>query len=340
TPSTIFRTLTQTDLDVASVKTKTLTPTFGNARDTAFIRGFPNVSSKKDPFYPGGLVLGIARADSPKVYGWIRFTLKGKTVQDFMTQTGTARGFDVIGTKTFVKELKNPKDTKYNNKLAGGLAALRMNMALSSYHITQEGFRDLVFNHPSYPSHVFNGKSMYEIGKYVDTMLTYYKLFYTSTPTALYDSAAKWLDSINASFSGALGFVTQSPIRLSGVKPLSDVAFLQQPTAKTTFSLDEYQTFQTPQQFELMQNYPNPFNPSTVISYQLSVNSLVTLKVYDMLGREVATFFDNQTMDADEYEITFDGSSLSTGLYLYKLTTTNIEDGTTLTETKRMVLLK
>ncbi|MBI5215648.1 MAG: SBBP repeat-containing protein [Ignavibacteriae bacterium] len=340
TPSTMFRTLTQSDLEVASVKTKTSTPTFGNARDTAFIRGFPNVSSKKDPFYPGGLLLGIARNDSPKAYGWIRFTLKGKTVQDFMTQTGTARGFDVLGTKIFVKELKNPKDSKYNNKLAGGLAALRMNMALSSHHITQEGFRDLVFNHPSYPTHVFNGKSMYEIGKYVDTMLTYFKLFYTSTPTALYDSAANWLDSINTSFSGALGFVTQSPIRLSSVKPLSDVAFLQQPTAKTNMSFEENYSFFAPRQFELMQNYPNPFNPTTNFGFRIADFGLVTLKIYDMLGREVATLLDNAEMEEGEYQLSFDGSSLASGLYFYKLTSTSIEDGTTLTEMKRMMLIK
>ncbi len=340
TPSTMFRTLTQNDLDIAAVKTKTLTPTFGNARDTAFIRGFPNISSKKDPFYPGGLVLGIARNDSPKAYGWIRFTLKGKTVQDFMVQTQTARGFDVIGAKTFIKELKNPKDTKYNNKLAGGLAALRMNMALSSYHITQEGFRDLVFNHPSYPTHVFNGKSMYEIGKYVDTMLTYYKLFYTSTPTALYDSCSKWLDSINTSFSGTIGFVTQSPIRLSSVKQLSEVAFLQQPTAKTNLSFDEYQTFQAPRQFELMQNYPNPFNPTTTMSFVISQSSLVSLKIYDLLGREIVSLIDNQQFEADEYEMSFDGSSLASGMYFYKLTSTSIEDGTTLSEMKRMILIK
>jgi hypothetical protein len=71
--------------------------------------------------------------------------------------------------------------------------------------------------------------------------------------------------------------------------------------------------------FQLMQNYPNPFNPTTVVGFQLSVFGHTSLKVYDMLGREVANLVDG-VMSAGSHSVTFDGSGLSSGLYLVRLT--------------------
>lgn len=73
-----------------------------------------------------------------------------------------------------------------------------------------------------------------------------------------------------------------------------------------------------PGEFQLDQNYPNPFNPTTAISYQLSANSFVTLKVFDVLGREVATLV-NGHMLAGSHQVTFDASHLSSGVYLCEL---------------------
>jgi hypothetical protein len=90
--------------------------------------------------------------------------------------------------------------------------------------------------------------------------------------------------------------------------------------------------------FELNQNFPNPFNPSTIISYQLTMNSHVTLKVFDMLGREVKTLVDeNET--SGKYKVKFsiedeDGSKLSSGVYFYRL---RVSDETV---TRKMLLMK
>ncbi len=88
-----------------------------------------------------------------------------------------------------------------------------------------------------------------------------------------------------------------------------------------------------PKEFGLTQNYPNPFNPSTKIQYSIPTGAQVTLKVYDLLGREVATLV-NQDQAAGSYEASFDATNLANGAYLYKLTAGSYSD------VKRMMLLK
>lgn len=88
-----------------------------------------------------------------------------------------------------------------------------------------------------------------------------------------------------------------------------------------------------PETVSLSQNYPNPFNPSTVIKYQVPVTGNVVLKVYDMLGKEVATLV-NDVKSAGDYEYRFDATSLASGLYIYTL-----KAGNTM-QTKKMMLLK
>ncbi len=88
-----------------------------------------------------------------------------------------------------------------------------------------------------------------------------------------------------------------------------------------------------PTGFELKQNFPNPFNPMTVISYQIPVSGDVSLKVYDMLGREVATLVDSR-QSAGTYQVEFDASRLASGVYLYRLITGEF------VQTRQMVLVK
>jgi hypothetical protein len=73
-----------------------------------------------------------------------------------------------------------------------------------------------------------------------------------------------------------------------------------------------------PIEFTLEQNYPNPFNPMTVLNYQLPIDNYVTIKVYDVLGREVVTLVDGE-MEAGSHEVMFDGSNLPSGMYVYRL---------------------
>lgn len=86
--------------------------------------------------------------------------------------------------------------------------------------------------------------------------------------------------------------------------------------------------------YTLYQNYPNPFNPQTTISYSLLRTGIVTLKVYDVSGREVVTLLNKQRTAAGNHEVSFDAASLPSGVYLYRLEIGNFSD------TKKTLVLK
>jgi hypothetical protein len=88
-----------------------------------------------------------------------------------------------------------------------------------------------------------------------------------------------------------------------------------------------------PEKFVLEQNYPNPFNPSTSIKFSVPQNGFITLKVYDIMGREVASLINNE-MTAGNYTADFNASGLGSGVYFYKLTSNGF------TDTKKMILVK
>jgi len=88
-----------------------------------------------------------------------------------------------------------------------------------------------------------------------------------------------------------------------------------------------------PTSFLLLQNFPNPFNPSTVIEFQISTKEHVTLKIFDMLGREIATLVDEQK-PAGKYSIRFDAGTLADRVYFYRIIAGNFVG------TKKLILLK
>ncbi|MFZ1290616.1 MAG: FG-GAP-like repeat-containing protein [Melioribacteraceae bacterium] len=89
-----------------------------------------------------------------------------------------------------------------------------------------------------------------------------------------------------------------------------------------------------PSEFFVDQNYPNPFNPTTTISFGLPEQSVVDLKIYDILGREVATIINNKLLKAGSFTYNFDASNLASGTYIYRLSSNNN------IVTKKMLLLK
>ncbi|MBK6506372.1 MAG: T9SS type A sorting domain-containing protein [Ignavibacteria bacterium] len=88
-----------------------------------------------------------------------------------------------------------------------------------------------------------------------------------------------------------------------------------------------------PTEYGLAQNYPNPFNPVTKINYEIPAAGKVTLKIYSLLGKEIATLV-NERMDAGRYSASFNGADLASGMYFYKITAGDF------TAVKKMVLIK
>jgi hypothetical protein len=92
-------------------------------------------------------------------------------------------------------------------------------------------------------------------------------------------------------------------------------------------------SFQQSEDYKLFQNFPNPFNPSTKISYKIKKDGNVSLTVFNLVGQEVSVLV-NEKQSAGNYEVEFDASELTTGVYLYKLQINGF------TSVKRMTVLK
>ncbi len=89
-----------------------------------------------------------------------------------------------------------------------------------------------------------------------------------------------------------------------------------------------------PKNFILYQNYPNPFNPTTTIEYQIPKSEYVTLKIYDVLGREVKTLINHEYKNVGSYKINFNGSNLSSSVYFYRIRAGNF------VSTRKMLFIK
>ena len=136
------------------------------------------------------------------------------------------------------------------------------------------------------------------------------------------------VDSINGQHDVYFRFIGDEGAELMQLRE-----FRFRPIRVPVATANELEENDVPTETTLHQNYPNPFNPSTVISYQLPTNNLVQLKIFDMLGREVATLI-NETQAAGLHQITFDATILSSGMYFYQLTAGNF------TQSRKMLLLK
>lgn len=151
-------------------------------------------------------------------------------------------------------------------------------------------------------------------------------------------SASELNDLININTSDGLGTIIGS----IGMKNILGLAYIESSPSGVEDEINNY----LPNEFVLLQNYPNPFNPSTIISYRLPVQSFVTLKVYDILGNEIATLV-NEEKQSGKFEVVFDLSQIinqtrknsvsggfSSGIYFYQLKAGNN------IQTKKMVMIK
>ncbi|MGA2625011.1 MAG: SdrD B-like domain-containing protein [Bacteroidota bacterium] len=261
--------------------------------------------------------------------------------------TGFARGLDYFNGN--VKPIQNLQKTlsplSQNNIMVADLLALKTNIFLSDSGHTHVGLGDLIYTETG---NSLSGLTLRQIGAKLDTLMTNWTTVYS-----VYTNFDTVIQKINAAFSGNGAFDTVSWNRVKpgfvvvkGVKPLSAVPFLK---ANPSFLVPRTAPQQTyvntpPANYTLLQNYPNPFNPTTSIPFDLPQQSVVTLKIYNVLGQEVATLIDHQVMDADRQEVTFDASAMPSGVYFYRILANGVsDDGSAVknfTQVKKMLLLK
>jgi hypothetical protein len=134
-------------------------------------------------------------------------------------------------------------------------------------------------------------------------------------------------------------------VQLRGVTPLTAVPFLKRVTGMTPVIGGRTSPPSVPLTFALHQNYPNPFNPTTIISFDLAEPSYVTLTVYDVIGREVATLVNHELMEDGTRQVEFNAGRLSSGVYFYKLAAravpaTEGQTGKSFVDVKKMILLR
>ncbi len=309
-------------------------PNAGNVRDTVFARGA----------FPGGMTIGIARKDSAFIYGWMLFK-RSMNIKNALPETSASHPFDMILKRKFRGQALNPNYRTIKNSIVGELIALKMSIAASDVGITQRGFGDLIFNDASMPANPMNNRSLRKIAAYVDSTLTLWKWYLGSSIN--YSQLASTLREITTAFDGPIDTVRTKPLTIKSSRSLGDVAFLLSSpqiefelpafTADASAGIEE----DIPAKYMLQQNYPNPFNPYTTISFEVPEAAFVTLKVFNVLGQEVATILDHIAVDQGSQQVVFDGSTLSSGVYFYKLYAENLTDGISFsTKTQKMVLLK
>jgi len=150
-------------------------------------------------------------------------------------------------------------------------------------------------------------------------------------------SAEQTIDRLDSKQEKTASF-SFSVDKTAPVKTVQTLSFEIKSADGQTWSKEVRISVNPPDRFELFQNYPNPFNPSTVIGYQLSAVSRVSLRIYDLLGREVATLVD-QDKPAGYHQETWNATPYSSGMYIYQLAYTDPQ-GNRQFHRKTMLLVK
>jgi hypothetical protein len=161
-----------------------------------------------------------------------------------------------------------------------------------------------------------------------------YEIYYKRS----FDAGISWEADTrltNKSHSSSKPFVSASGsnvnvVWLFGTGSLPQVYYRRNPTGNIGISV---LSTEIPLKFSLSQNYPNPFNPTTKIRFDVQKTSFINITIYDILGRELETMV-NEQLKPGTFEIDWDGSNFTSGIYFYKLTTESY------TETRRMILIK
>jgi hypothetical protein len=285
----------------------------------------PNGANVREEIFsrlgPAGLTVGIPHPEDALAYGWVRMK-EGYRIRSSLLTNGR-RHVAVGGCFTFRREKRMLTPTMEDNATFAALAILKANVTASALGITPAGLGELVYLDTVATR--FNGLTVDEIGKYVDTLLAgrYVGAVRACEAPEAFAEALSVLGRINDAFAGPLDTVSfANALVLAGVRSAGAVGFLHHVAGSVPRVIDPAETApieMSPIAFSLAQNYPNPFNPTTTIEFRLPWDASVTLTVYNPLGQEVATLFRDDQLSEGAQQALFDGSSLGSGVYYYQL---------------------
>lgn len=276
------------------------------------------------------------------------------------THIGLARcldNFSGVKPKSIKKQQKVLPPKKHNNRLFGEAIALQVNIIGSDAGVLPPGFGNLVFDDGTGLSNPLNGMPIRTIAAVldsfmsspVDTGLNIHGCvmplsFGAMDPETLY-AKIRMIDSAFAGPIDTNSFATG--LQFKGVHQITEVPFLRYDPvmALKQFAVPPGVGEYIPDQYALYQNYPNPFNPTTTISFTLSQPSVVTLKIYNILGQEVAALLSRESMEDGSQEIDFDANNLPSGVYFYHLVAEGVPDedgmvGQSFSAVRKMLLIK
>lgn len=341
-------------------------PNTANLRREVFqFGGFAPGASTSDPL--GGMVIGKSflkmvngrwriDPDAARIHGWVRLRRQTDMLRSLQRNkysplhTGTPRGFAVFDNgRPFIRQVNNLTTLKMNNRLFAGLVALKANIASSALGITPPGFGELIYEDNGHP---LDDRMIRDISVIADSFLTYHA-GRDSTEYMMLDSIAY---KINSSFSGPIDTVSfADSLVFSGVRDLGDVPYLRANTDVPTLRLpriyqpefddesdaDLEEEPAIPQVITLARNYPNPFNPQTIIQFELLEPAVTTMRVYDLLGREMGTLLNRELLYDGINEVVLDAGELSSGTYFYRISAESYDNsGVTSKFTGKMLLVR
>jgi len=315
----------------------------------------PNVQNlAASLFTAGGTTLMVGIPDQKTAGGKVKGYLQPAKAKDlfvtFYSKKLTAghsvapRGLDVDNKGgLLLKRLKNLPADKQNNVAVPNLLALELNVILNTpakgFILGGGNLAGLTINGGTY-----NGMSVAQFIIKAETLMTKWEFVPQSTFQEVSDLAA----AINSSFRDTLGIpfvlpdwqtATGPALHVSGYKTVyaSSVLKAQVGPAPMIPSFDN--SVEIPTVYALYQNYPNPFNPTTNIDFDLPQSATVTMMIYNMLGQEVATLINNESMEAGNQTVMFNASNYASGVYFYRIVAQG-QDAQIFQSVKKMVLVK
>ncbi len=315
--------------------------------------------------------------DSAKVRAWVRltkwdskksvgksFNALQKTLED---KTGKhtllpARGFDFTTdgkNKPLKGQMTSLTPKKQSNPLFAQLVALKLNIAASQLGKIPAGFGELVFDRNT---SMFDEKTVAQIAAEVDQMMTYWQL----SDSADFADAYTTVRDINKAYVGVLdtvSFMTPDSLHplgkleLKGQVNAASVSYLKLPAVfiatrmnPSSPEVESGEDFEDesdlvdgelPVAAKLYQNYPNPFNPSTTIAFRLREDSKVSIRIFNLLGQQVATLLNGEEVGEGYQTVEFSATNLASGLYFYQIDAQGLGDEAMKTiETRKMLLVK